>query len=59
MLEELPGWVEDTTTCRSVEEMPEAAQRYIARIEELTGAEVAVVSVGPDREQTILRKDFF
>ncbi|MBQ5614565.1 MAG: adenylosuccinate synthase [Tidjanibacter sp.] len=59
VLEELPGWVEDTTTCRSVEEMPEAAQRYIARIEELTGAEVAVVSVGPDREQTILRKDFF
>lgn len=59
VLEELPGWEEDTTTCRSVEEMPEAAQRYIARIEELTGAEVAVVSVGPDREQTILRKDFF
>ena len=59
VLEELPGWQEDTSIARSVEEMPEAAQRYIARIEELTGAEVAVVSVGPDREQTILRKDIF
>ncbi len=59
IFEEMEGWEADTSTARSVEEMPEAAQRYIARIEELVGAQVAVVSVGPDREQTILRTELF
>ncbi len=53
--QELPGWKEDTTQCRSYDELPQAAQDYLTRIEELTGAPVSYVGVGPDREQTIIR----
>jgi adenylosuccinate synthase len=51
----MPGWQEDTTSCRSYDKLPQAAQDYLARIEELTGAPVKYVGVGPDREQTIIR----
>ena len=53
--QEMPGWQEDTTSCRSYDNLPQAAQDYLARIEELTGAPVKYVGVGPDREQTIIR----
>ncbi len=53
--ESMPGWDEDITTARSYEELPEAARNYIARIEELSGVKVGIVSVGPDRAQTIVR----
>ena len=53
--QEVPGWQEDTTKCRSYDELPQLAQEYLARIEELTGAPVSYVGVGPDREQTIIR----
>lgn len=56
--EVVPGWNRDTTGCRSFEELPKEAQAYIKRIEELTEAEVSIVAVGPDRKQTILRKEF-
>ena len=56
--ETLPGWKTDISGCRSFEELPENAKRYIARIEELTGAGVSVVAVGPKRDQTIVRKEF-
>ena len=56
--ETLPGWKEDISGCRSYEELPEKAKAYIARVEELTGAPVSIVAVGPDRCQTIVRKDF-
>ena len=56
---ELPGWTEDITSARSFDELPENAKAYVRKIEELTGVEVAVVSVGPDREQTIVRRDIF
>jgi adenylosuccinate synthase len=49
------GWKSDLTECRSWDDLPVEAQRYFARIEELLGVPVAVVSVGPDREQTIVR----
>ncbi|MCI0699677.1 MAG: adenylosuccinate synthase [Planctomycetia bacterium] len=52
--ETLPGWKEDITTKRKLAELPTAARRYIDRISELVGLKVSVVSVGPDREQTIL-----
>ncbi len=48
-----PGWQDDITTVRSVAELPVAARRYLKRIEELVGAPVSIVSVGPDRDQTI------
>ena len=53
--EELPGWTEDITGIRDYEALPENAKRYIKRIEELTGVEVGIISVGPDRSQTIIR----
>eukprot|EP00095_Tigriopus_kingsejongensis_P009792 snap_masked-scaffold4432_size5980-processed-gene-0.0 protein:Tk09792 transcript:snap_masked-scaffold4432_size5980-processed-gene-0.0-mRNA-1 annotation:"hypothetical protein" len=53
--QEMPGWLESTTACRSYDELPERARDYLARIEELTGAPVSYVGVGPDREQTIIR----
>lgn len=53
--ESMPGWDEDITKASSYEELPEAARNYIARIEELSGVKVGIVSVGPDRAQTIVR----
>ncbi|PCJ53341.1 MAG: adenylosuccinate synthase [Candidatus Hydrogenedentota bacterium] len=54
--EELPGWSTDISQCTTWEELPQAAQNYINRIEELTGAPVSLVSVGPGREQTIVKQ---
>ena len=56
---ELDGWSEDITAVKSYDELPANAKAYIAKVEELTKTEVAVVSVGPDREQTIIRKSIF
>jgi len=53
--EELPGWTEDISGCRSFEELPANAQRYIERLEELVGARISTVGVGPGREATIER----
>lgn len=52
--EELPGWTEDITQCRSLSELPQNAQNYVRRISELVGAKIATLSVGPDRNQTII-----
>ncbi len=51
--ETIPGWTEDITAARKLTDLPTAARRYIDRIAELVGLPVSVVSVGPDREQTI------
>ena len=51
--EELPGWTEDITGARSREDLPPAAQEYVARIEEWVGVPVTFISVGPEREQAI------
>ncbi len=51
--ETLPGWAEDVSKCRTLAELPAAARKYVDRIGELVGLPVAVVSVGPDRAQTI------
>ena len=53
--EEMPGFEEDITQCASYEELPATVRAYIARIEELTGVKVSLVSVGADRRQTIVR----
>lgn len=50
--EELPGWSEDVTGCRTLEELPENALNYVKRVSELTGIRIATFSVGPDRDQT-------
>ena len=54
IFEELPGWTEDITGCRSLEELPENARNYLERISELCGVHISIFSVGPDREQTNL-----
>jgi len=51
--ETLPGWREELTGVRRYDDLPENARRYLARIGELLGRPVTVVSVGPDRDQTI------
>ena len=53
--EELPGWTEDISGCRTFEELPVNARRYIERLEELVGARISAVGVGPGREATIER----
>ncbi len=54
--EELPGWKGvDITECRTYEELPENARKYVEHLEELTGARISIVTVGPDRDQTIIR----
>jgi len=53
--ETLPGWQESTVGVKRFEELPPNARKYLARIEELTGVPIAIVSTGPDRTETILR----
>ena len=49
-----PGWQEDTTGVRAWDDLPENAKRYLRRIEELAGAPIRYVSVGPERDQLIV-----
>lgn len=53
---ELPGWQTDMTTIKSEAEFPEQLKSYIKFIEDVVGVPITIVSVGPDREQTIVRK---
>lgn len=55
--EELPAWEEDITGAKSWEDLPEKAQAFVKRISEITGIPVVTISVGPDREQTIVLQD--
>ena len=52
--ETLPGWRSDVSGARRPADLPAAARRYVDRIAELIGLPVSIISVGPDREQTIL-----
>jgi adenylosuccinate synthase len=53
--EELPGWWEDLSRCHTLEELPPNARAYVARLEQLCGARIWAISVGPGRHQTIER----
>nr|C6DZQ7.1 RecName: Full=Adenylosuccinate synthetase; Short=AMPSase; Short=AdSS; AltName: Full=IMP--aspartate ligase [Geobacter sp. M21] len=57
--EELPGWNEDITGAKSMAELPKNARDYVARVEELSGAPVVLVSVGPRRDETIVLRNPF
>ncbi|MDR0994477.1 MAG: adenylosuccinate synthase [Verrucomicrobiota bacterium] len=52
--EEMPGWRTPTTALTRFEELPAAAKRYLARIEEVTGVRIGILSVGPRRESTLM-----
>jgi len=54
VFEELPGWREDLRGVRVFEELPRATKNYLKRLEELAGVPIQIVSVGPDREETIV-----
>lgn len=55
--EELPGWNEDITKVTKLEDLPENARHFLSRVSELVGVPLVTVSVGPDREQTIVLKN--
>ncbi|MDB5974584.1 MAG: adenylosuccinate synthase [Nevskia sp.] len=57
--ESLPGWSESTFGVRSFDKLPKNAQAYLKRMEEVTGAEVAIISTGPDREHTMVLRNPF
>lgn len=50
--EELPGWTEDITGCKTLGELPANARHYLERVSQLTGIPLSIFSVGPDRAQT-------
>ncbi len=50
---EMPGWLKPTDKARKMSDLPAAAREYVTKIAELTGAKLSIVSIGPDREQTI------
>jgi len=57
--EELPGWQESTVGVRQYDKLPKAARAYLDRVEQLCGVPIDLVSTGPDREETIVRRHPF
>ncbi|GGU18956.1 adenylosuccinate synthase [Lentzea flava] len=55
--EELQGWFEDISHCRSFDELPANAKAYVEYLESIIGARVSAIGVGPGRDQTIVRHD--
>jgi adenylosuccinate synthase len=54
VFEELPGWPEDIRGARKLADLPAVTRAYLKRVEELVGVPIQIVSVGPDREETIV-----
>ncbi|MGQ3132854.1 MAG: adenylosuccinate synthase [Flavobacteriales bacterium] len=59
VFEQLKGWHSDLTGMKDISELPAELETYTQFIEEKTGVPVSVISVGPDREQTLIRKNIF
>ncbi|MGD2029837.1 MAG: adenylosuccinate synthase [Desulfobacterales bacterium] len=59
VLETLPGWSEDISGVRKIDDLPQNAKNYLKRIEELTETPINIVSVGPGRKETIVVKNPF
>jgi adenylosuccinate synthase len=57
--EELPGWSEDLTGVRRHQDLPGATQKYLKRVEALVGVPIQIISVGPDRQETIVVQNPF
>jgi len=57
--EVVPGWSDSTVGLKSLDALPQAARAYIARLEELVGAPIDIISTGPDREETIVLRHPF
>jgi adenylosuccinate synthase len=52
--EELPGWDDDITAARSLDDLPKNARRYIEAIESMTSVPMSVIGVGPGRDESIV-----
>ena len=59
VFEEFDGWTEDITNSKSFEELPINAQKYVNRIAEICEIKIGIVSVGPNRDQTIIIGEYF
>ena len=57
--EELPGWKASTFGVTREADLPQAARDYLARVESLVGVPIDVISTGPDRDHTIMRRHPF
>jgi adenylosuccinate synthase len=57
--ETLPGWTTTTAGAKSYDDLPQAARHYLARMSDLVQAPIDIISTGPDREETILRRHPF
>jgi len=55
--EELPGWWEDISEARTLADLPKNARDYITAVEEMSGARISAVGVGPARDQTVVVQD--
>jgi adenylosuccinate synthase len=56
--EYLDGWTEDISNCKKFEELPVNAQKYVKYLEQISGAPMSAIGVGPGRDQTIVVKEF-
>lgn len=56
--EYLDGWSEDISNCKKFEDLPINAQKYVKYLEEISGAPMSAIGVGPGRDQTIVVKEF-
>ena len=56
---DMPGWTESTYGVTRYGDLPENARRYLAKIEELSGVPIDIVSTGPDRAETMILRDPF
>jgi adenylosuccinate synthase len=59
VLVEMPGWNESTVGVKSVDRLPQAARDYLARVEQLCAVPIDIISTGPDREETIIKRHPF
>lgn len=53
--QEFPGWIEDISNAREFSDLPQNAQDYILALEEMSGARISAIGVGPEREQVVVR----
>jgi adenylosuccinate synthase len=56
LYEEFPGWQDDISGAREVDQLPEEAKAYIKAIEDISGIPASIISVGPGRDETIIVK---
>jgi len=55
----MPGWTDSTVGITRYEDLPSAARNYLARMGEVCGVPIDLISTGPDRDQTIVRRHPF